>query len=326
MYGSCSLMLQSRSVLTRLLVSSALPSDYLGHDSMENRSAVQQLSTTANTTEQSIRAANMSAPLLRLHDYIRQHSDLALRSDPEDALERRRYAVAYYSCPHQAGNRLHHLFNSVLWSIVLNRTVLVHYYTREACEAAGAGYDSGICRHANRQRDCDPVLRRHSWVPMYDEWKDRLGLPRITQRQLQKPMHSTDVEVNGRPTLFNGSVILHLDYWSTRGPSGTSSRNPWRSNYQAYLKIDSRLAGVKIVDFPQMLGQDARLLIRPGNREQILATDEARDRARDLLSLGPDYLYGMVRFFRGTVTSVALSFIVGLGTAHSSVALFFPPY
>jgi hypothetical protein len=249
----------------------------------DNRSALQP-STTANATEYNLQASSsLSAPLQRLNEYIRQHSDVALRSDPEDALDRRRYAVAYYSCPHQAGNRLHHLYNAVFWSVVLNRTVLVHYYTREACEAAGVGFDSGICRHANR----------HSWVPMYDEWKGRLGLPNVTQRQRQKPMmNATGVE--GK--VVNGKSILDLNSWSTRGPSASSSRDPWKSSYEGYLNIDSRLTGVKIVDFPQMLGQDARLLIRGGHREQTLATDEARARARDLLSLGTDYLYGMVRF------------------------------
>jgi hypothetical protein len=324
LYGSCSLMLQSRSVLTRMLASSELPSEHRGHDRVESDSTP----TTANTTIFNLRAASSSVPLQRLHEYIRQHSDVALRSDPEDARLRRRYAVAYYSCPHQAGNRLHHLFNSVFWSVVLNRTVLVHYYTREACEAAGAGFDSGICRHANRQDDCDPVLRRHAWVPTYDAWKGRLGLPNVTQRQRQKPMmNATGFEGNGRFGLVNGKSILDLNSWSTRGPSASSTRDPWQSSYEAFLNIDSRLAGVKIVDFPQMLGQDARHLFRGGNREQTLATDEASARARDLLSLGVDYLYGMVRCsWYHKCGAVAHHRWTRYRRTHHVCILFFPPH
>jgi hypothetical protein len=298
LYGSCSRVLQSRSAFSRSLDFNEVPtSAHFGHGRMEldNRSAWNG-SATANATEDAMRETISSAPLQLLHEYIRQHSQAAIRSDSDHVRRRRRYAVAYYSCPHQAGNRLHHLFNSVIWSIVLNRTVLVHYYTQQACEAAGAGYDPGICRHANRQEDCDSILRRHSWIPVYDEWKDLRGLPNVTQRQWQEPMKASDFEATNRFRLVNGSAILQLNYWSTRGPAATSSRRPWNSSFHSYLHIDSRLADVKIVDFPQMLGQDAKLLVRGSrNLEQMLATEEARARARDLLSLGADYLYGMVR-------------------------------
>ena len=47
-------------------------------------------------------------PLQVLERYQQWHSQEAL----ERQMENRRFAVAYYSCPLQAGNRLHHFYNS----------------------------------------------------------------------------------------------------------------------------------------------------------------------------------------------------------------------
>ena len=52
---------------------------------------------------------DLPKPLQILQQYQRWHSREALRNDKDP---KRRYAVAYYSCPLQAGNRLHHFMNS----------------------------------------------------------------------------------------------------------------------------------------------------------------------------------------------------------------------
>ena len=69
-------------------------------------------------------------PLQVLDQYIQQHSVDSLRSQPHN----RSFATAFYSCPLQAGNRLHHYLNSVLWAILTNRTVLWDYWNADNCE------------------------------------------------------------------------------------------------------------------------------------------------------------------------------------------------
>ena len=46
-------------------------------------------------------------PVTVLEQYIQWHSVDSLRRDPHH----RKFAVAFYSCPLQAGNRMHHFFN-----------------------------------------------------------------------------------------------------------------------------------------------------------------------------------------------------------------------
>ena len=71
-------------------------------------------------------------PVLKIwNEYKEQHSyrvisqefwELKRGKDLENLsnidLNGRRFAVGFYSCPLQAGNRLHHFFNAMIWSIV----------------------------------------------------------------------------------------------------------------------------------------------------------------------------------------------------------------
>ena len=68
------------------------------------------------------------------NEYKRQHSVEQLRRELQDntaSSNNRTFAIAFYSCPLQAGNRLHHFFNSILWAVITNRTVLWKYYDED---------------------------------------------------------------------------------------------------------------------------------------------------------------------------------------------------
>ena len=57
-------------------------------------------------------------------------------------LIQRKYSVVFYSCPYQAGNRIHHFLNGIIWSIITNRTLLYRYYDRPTCNIIGHDHGS----------------------------------------------------------------------------------------------------------------------------------------------------------------------------------------
>ena len=106
------------------------------------------------------------------NEYKQQHSVEQLRRElvqDDTSTYDRRFAVAFYNCPFQAGNRMHHWMNSILWAVMTNRTILWKYFDKETCSEFG--YPSlPFCKAANQEEDCRKVLRRPSWIASYDEW------------------------------------------------------------------------------------------------------------------------------------------------------------
>ena len=121
------------------------------------------------------------------------------------------------SCPMQAGNRLHHFFNSILWSVVTNRTLLWKYYDQKTCKTIGQNIYPTVCSAANTVEDCNQVLKRSSWIPSYDHWIGKTSSPRKRrifedprewQQRHQWPMQWHVLVVanqpkNGLPKLLN---------------------------------------------------------------------------------------------------------------------------
>jgi hypothetical protein len=99
-------------------------------------------------------------PIQVLKQYQKEHSTRALQQDT-DATERK-FLVAYYYGPDRAGNILHNFFNSIMWAVATNRTVLWEYYV-----------DRG---HSNSVQDCEKYLKRNPWLPSYSEWSRKLRL------------------------------------------------------------------------------------------------------------------------------------------------------
>ena len=73
------------------------------HESQANKPQVQQKETLEEPQQQN----SLLKPLQVLEQYQAWHSVESLELQPTG----RSFAVAYYSCPLQAGNRLHHFFN-----------------------------------------------------------------------------------------------------------------------------------------------------------------------------------------------------------------------
>lgn len=122
--------------------------------------------------------ASPFSPVRVFRRYQQQHSQIALLQDQDDALEHRKFAVAYYWCPHRAGNILHGFFNTIVWAVIHNRTVLWKY-------------DTGA-PDTNTEADCQAILKRASWIPSYDEWSMKLALDEPVAVLMDKDRWASD--------------------------------------------------------------------------------------------------------------------------------------
>jgi hypothetical protein len=97
-------------------------------------------------------------PLAVMKQYREWHSHESLLRQPYN----RTFALAYYSCPQRGGNWFHAYFNTLIFAVVTNRTLLWQFDTGDS---------------NNTQADCDRILQRASWIPSYYEWANNLALP-----------------------------------------------------------------------------------------------------------------------------------------------------
>jgi hypothetical protein len=222
------------------------------------------------------------SPQKVLAQYIAWHSDETIRNESPLQRNERKFAMAYYSCPLQAGNRLHHFFNSIVWAMVTNRTLLYKYLDTETClyhqeVQTQIWHDPDICTAANRLQDCDKVLQRADWIPAYDEWSPMLAESK--SRNLSE-------------------IVTVVNYWSTRSYNHAPNWERVRLSRQSNTtfipdapKIDEMME--PFVDFPELIGKDS-ILEFDFQREAILATGSARERAELLFSEGAEFVYGML--------------------------------
>ena len=192
---------------------------------------------------------------------MKQHSQTALENEfllHNGEETSRRYAVGYYSCPYQAGNRIHNFINSLIWAIVTNRTLLWKYYDTSTCQRVGKGFDRAICLNANNEEDCAKILHRASWFPSYDEWSEKLNITEIQK----------------------------IDSNHIGKQSSLHDRN-------STMKLADRLGRFQTIEFPQMLGQNAKVLQNPDIRNN-LQSEKAKRQALALFDSGVDYLYGFL--------------------------------
>jgi hypothetical protein len=124
------------------------------------------------TAPYAVQASHLLPPRQVLKDYKEWHSHESLLRQPEN----RKFVIGYYSCPLQAGNRLHDFFNSLIAAIATNRTLLWKYYDKETCSKFGGSIDPAICKNANTEAACSGVLKRASWIPSFDEWAPMLNI------------------------------------------------------------------------------------------------------------------------------------------------------
>jgi hypothetical protein len=223
---------------------------------------------------------SLTEPWDIVDQYIAWHSKEALRNDPHH----RDYALSFYSCPLQAGNRLHHFLNSFLWSILTNRTMLWQYWDQETCQIYGKHYDSRICNFANQVNGCDPYLKREPWMTSYKKW------------------------TLDHPALSDAMQVKQLSFWATHAPFSKAGRR-FRSYenstkvVQQELGMDARPGQYPLVVFPQMLGQTGTLLaLNETVRNHLLHTEWARQTMQMLSKYGADLLYGLLFYSAFSLT------------------------
>lgn len=239
--------------------------------------------------------------------YIEWHSQEVLREELQEQQQEnndtssRAYAIAFYSCPYQFGNRQHHFLNSFLWSILTNRTILWHYWDRKACRQYGGNYDARICLFANQVKECDRLLDREAWIASYSEWKE----DQEWQEMMEGMGTSADYKQQQQSTATNKQRnekirAKQLSYWATHSQHskpgrGVSPYNESSPNIQRQRGIDlpHQRETFPIVVFPQMLGK-ANSLNTPEIRDELLHTEWARQTATILYQYGPDLLFGLL--------------------------------
>jgi hypothetical protein len=202
-------------------------------------------------------------PLQVIEQYKQWHSvDALLRNDTAG----RKYSIAFYQCPLQAGNRMHHFLNGFLWAVLTNRTMLWKYYDRRNCLRYGKLYSPQICQSANTAKDCSKVLLRAPWIPSYDEWARKLNLA--------KP--------------------VEFPFRSTHPKSVASRHYPWKDGDEKFYGADNeKKYPHQVAVFVQNVGK-----FSPFETERIrnetLVTLRGRESAKYLYSFGTYFLFGML--------------------------------
>ena len=125
-------------------------------------------------------ACNENADKVRQDNATQTHSF----RDSCKALDERKYIVGVYSCPLEAGNRLHRFMNALLWAVLTNRTFLYRYHDFSTCLEYEEGEGMCISRYEAHPYDCHNVLHITPWVASYDVWNERLQLDPIVRAQI----------------------------------------------------------------------------------------------------------------------------------------------
>ena len=106
-----------------------------------------------------------------LQTYTDQHGKETLDFEynhDESKFLKRRFVKGVYSCPYQAGNRLHHFLNAFGLAIATNRTLLWHYCGAK-CKGDCGPNDGPVCPKHGSDGDCAKVLQRAPWIASMDE-------------------------------------------------------------------------------------------------------------------------------------------------------------
>lgn len=102
----------------------------------------------------------------------------------------RKFSIVYYWCPDRAGNIFHNMFNTIAWSIITNRTILLLFDNTSAT--------------GNTEETCDAILHLSSWIPRYNDWyiPYKLNTTKI-DRPIAIPIDSEQYQLtNGHRTVI----------------------------------------------------------------------------------------------------------------------------
>lgn len=234
----------------------------------------------------------LPVPLQVMERYVKRHSVDALRedylADVADSgagggnhyrrLAERKYAVVFYSCPVQAGNRFHHYLTGMLWSILTNRTMLYKYWDEPTCLKYGRDFSQAICTSSNNATDCENIMHRAPWVASFDDWAPLLlGLGK-----------------SGGDATEEEEEPYELPFYSTHPRRIVNSRYPWGpNNNEDSFGVDVKFQDRRVVIFAQTRFKIS-FLSDQAVRDTLLHSDWSRRVCKQLYSLGADFLFGMM--------------------------------
>ena len=205
--------LVNQTKIGALLVNSAISISHMSYPTITER-------IRNNFWEASDEAKNL-VPMKLWLQHIQWHSQAQLEKEWSDcnqggnltsltnetcpALANRKFIMAMYSCPLQAGNRLHKFTNSMLYGILTNRTVMWRYLDKDACEIIKNDkyFNNEICETANEKGDCDKVLELQDWIPSWIEWKDRLHIGNVIKVDVTNERnYNGTIDAEASPLIF----------------------------------------------------------------------------------------------------------------------------
>ena len=217
-------------------------------------------------------------PVQVFEQYQKWHSVESLRRDPHH----RHYSIVFYSCPNQAGNRLHHYMNSVVWSILTNRTMLWKYWDTAACQQFGRCTPPYVCQAAKTVHDCDAILSRAPWIPSYDEWHPLLFNA------------SSSAQKNEETEVIPFQIPFHAVHPKITGRFSQNPCYPWGPGDDDTVRgVDVSYNNRTLVYFPELQYRNT-YLTDPSVAHELLWSNRSRAINRKLLRFGVDFLYGML--------------------------------
>jgi hypothetical protein len=154
-------------------------------------------------------------PSRALDEYKRWHSNDVLLGESISYIRmNRKFSVVYYWCPDRAGNIFHNMYNTIIWSIISNRTILMQFdYSWQ-----------------NSIDDCNKILQLASWIPRYDEWSTKLKLRTEKYKPVPIPTMTT---INTSATFSNHNLLDTERYMTVIFPQLTPIQPHDKSLYRA---------------------------------------------------------------------------------------------
>jgi len=177
---------------------------------VSNATNVSNLSRSNTTSTKSYDNFN-PWPMVAFRQYQKRHSAHILQkefsgfnsSSSENLYNGRKFAKATYWCPDRAGNLLHSLFNSMIWAMITNRTLLVEY--------------EQLLWKETDQSYCQSVLSLAEWLPTWEEWSHKLALP-------------DPVPVSGPLNIDDYTVVMFPQIPDVHHENTSLTREDWNSH------------------------------------------------------------------------------------------------
>jgi hypothetical protein len=183
-------------------------------------------------------------PVRALHSYKMMHSIEALSYDTDP---NRKFALVTYWCPDRAGNILHNMFSSVIWSIITNRTVLWKY------EATDNVHVRNKPTSIDDRQFCEEIMELAKWLPSWDEWKVKLKLEDPVAIPIERTRLTFDESIQTVifpqiPDIDSKNTRIHRIEWGEH-PLDNPRFRSYISEMSEYQKVTAGMLYYDGIDF-----------------------------------------------------------------------------